>query len=140
MIPPSLLNIGYYFALLPVYEQQPAVPAASDSPSSSDGGEPDSGACAPATTEGAVGADADGINDQVALRMVLKGYKLTAVRQWEALANPGYEHFIETRDDDSDERQRQDQRARSIVRPNPQPGHDTVDPAGAAPTAPSDPE
>lgn len=118
MIPPSLLNISYYFSLLPIYEQAPAEPAAPCPPPASDAGDANADTPAPETNV-QPGGDADGINDQVALRMVFKGYKLTAIPQWEAQANAGYERWIESGGDDDAERQRQDQRARGTVKPQP---------------------
>jgi hypothetical protein len=127
VIPPSLLNIGYYFSLLPIYEQEPAPTSPSPAPADVADAEPGSAAANPAT-----GGDADGINDQVALRMVFKGYKLIAVPQWEAQANSGYEHAMDNRADDSEERRRQDQRARSTVHPQPPAATNTEQPGAAA--------
>jgi hypothetical protein len=135
MIPPSLLNASFLFTLIPIWEQEPVTPTPCPAPAAE-------GYDAPATesTElpsGLPAGDADGINDQVALRMVFKGYRLAVVPDWEAQVNPGYERFAENRNDDDAERQRQDQRARSAVRPNP---HAATNPeqAGSAPSAPSD--
>lgn len=118
MIPPSLLNITYYFSLLPVWEQEPVPTEPCPTPAASDGSQPDGESATPPANAQPAG-DADGINDQVALRLVFKGYKLTAVEDWNCLSNTGYERWVENRADDDAERQRQDQRARSATRPNP---------------------
>ena len=129
MIPPSLLNITYYFSLLPVWEQEPVPTEQSQTPAAADGSDTPE---ANAQSAGQPGADADGVNDQVAMRMVLKGYKLTAIPQWEAQANADYERWVEDRSDEDAERNRQDQRARSA-----RPSHAPSAGSGAASAPPS---
>jgi hypothetical protein len=132
MIPPSLLNASFLFTLIPIWEQEPAPlpPPCPAPPDSTDNG---ADGTAPAAQSA---GDADGVNDQVALRMVFKGYRLGITTDWNAEVNQGYERFVESRSDDDAERQRQNQRAGSPVRPNPPPaGNDIQDPA-----VPVDPE
>ena len=131
MIPPSLLNVTYYFSLLPVWEQEPVPTEQSQTPAAADGSGTNE---ANAQPSGQPGADADGVNDQVAMRMVLKGYKLSATPQWEAQANAGYEQWIEDRGDEDAERHRQDQRARG-ARPNPHPTATGPEAASAPPAS-----
>jgi hypothetical protein len=136
MIPPSLLNASFLFTLVPIWEQEPVSPAPCPAPAT-DGHDPtpsESGT----TPSGQPAGDADGINDQVALRMVLKGYKLAVIPDWVAEANPGYDHWVEGRSDDDAERQRQDQRARSAIRPASPQGPSGPEQPDTAPSAPSD--
>jgi hypothetical protein len=114
MIPPSFLTGSFLFTLIPVWEQEPAAPAPCPAPPPDDGAAPEQAA---APSESASGADADGVNDQVALRMVFKGYKLGVTTDWVAEVNPGHVRWGENRSDDDADRQRQDQRARSAARP-----------------------
>ena len=130
MIPPSLLNASFLFTLVPIWEQEPA-PAPPCPPPGADAPDAPATEAAPASNA-SVGADADGVNDQVALRMVFKGYRLAVMTDWAAEANPGYERWVENRGDDEAERQRQDQRARSAVRPS-----SPHAPSGAAAAAPT---
>lgn len=138
MIPPSLLNASFMFTLLPIWEQEPVptepCPAPASAPEGSDASNTESNS----QPSGQPAGDADGINDQVALRMVFKGYKLAVVPQWEAEANPGYERWVENRGDDDAERQRQDQRARSAIRPASPQGPSGPEQPDTAPSAPSD--
>jgi hypothetical protein len=127
MIPPSLMNGSFLFTLIPIWEPEP-VPA-------------DDPAAAPnetnADSSAQANGDADGVSDQAALRMVFKGYKLGVMTDWQAEAFTGYERSVENRSDEDAERERQNQRARSVVRANP---HAPAGPeqAGTAPSAPSD--
>jgi hypothetical protein len=131
MIPPSLLNASFLFTLIPIWEQEPVPPPPCTTPPENT----DNGADGTAPTAESAG-DADGVNDQVALRMVFKGYRLGITTDWNAEVNQAYERFVESHSDDDAERQRQNQRAGSPVRPNPPPaGIDTQGPAD-----PVDPE
>jgi len=138
MIPPSLLTASYIFTLLPIWEQEPVPTEPCPAPASAPDGSDASNTESNSQPSGQPAGDADGINDQVALRMVLKGYKLAVVPQWEAEANPGYERWVENRGDDDAERQRQEQRARSAVRPTSPQGPSGPEQPGAVPSAPSD--
>jgi hypothetical protein len=102
MIPPSLLNASFLFTLIPIWEQEPAPlpPPCPAPPDSTDNG---ADGTAPAAQSA---GDADGVNDQVALRMVFKGYRLGITTDWNAEVNQGYERFVESRSDDDAERQR----------------------------------
>ena len=134
MIPPSLLNVSYLFTLVPIWEQEPvATPSAGASPANAD----DPATDAAAQPNGQTGADADGVNDQVAMRMVLKGYRLSVMPDWLAEANPGYTHWVENRSDDDNEaeRQRQAQLARARLNPHAPSGEPE---AGSAPPTSSD--
>ena len=126
MIPPSLFNANLLFTLIPIWEPEP-VPA-------DDAAATPSEANAESSTQ--PHGDADGVNDQVALRMVFKGYKLGVMTDYQAEHFSGYERFVENRSDDDEERQRQDQRARSAVRPNPPAASGPQQP-GTTPSAPS---
>jgi hypothetical protein len=68
--------------------------------------------------------------------MVFKGYKLGVMTDYQAEVFSGYERCVENRSDDDEERQRQDQRARSAVRPNPPAASGPQQP-GTAPSTPS---
>jgi hypothetical protein len=133
MIPPSLLSISYYFSLVSIWENEPTEPAPSPLP---DGGCEGSDEATPAAAQ-PLSSDADGINDQVAMRRVFKGYKLEAVPQWEALANSGYERHVENRHDDDLDRARRDERSRN-TRPATTPAANGPDQPDAAPPASSD--
>ena len=135
---PSLLEVGYYFTWVPIWEDEPVSPPSEPTPggecAAAEGGrEPDTEAAA--ATES--GGDADGVNDEVAVRSVFKGFRLGVLTDWTAVLNPGYEHWVENRSDDDADRQRQDQRARSAVRPNPHAAGAPEQPDTAA-SAPSD--
>jgi hypothetical protein len=134
MIPPSLLSTNFLFTLIPIWEPAPAppepCPATTDDPAN-----PSGEASAPSSTQ--PNGDADGINDQVALRMVFKGFRLGLMTDWQAEAFAGYERFVENRSDDDEDRQRQDQRSRSAVRLNPNAASGPEQP-GTTPSAPSD--
>jgi len=130
MIPPSMLNASFLFTLVPIWEQEQVPPAPCQAPAT-DGDEPTASESG-AAPSGQPAGDADGTNDQVALRMVLKGYKLAVVPSWAAEANPGYERWVEGRSDDDAERQ--EQRARAGTRPKPpvassEPAADSAPPA-----------
>jgi hypothetical protein len=132
MIPPSLLSISYYFSLVSIWENEPTEPAPSPLP---DGGCDGTDGATPTAAESAAqgpAGDADGVNDQVALRRVFKGYKLEAVPQWEALANSGYERFVENRHDDDLDRARRDERSRN-ARPATTPAAGGPEQTDAAP-------
>ena len=134
IIPPTLLGLTYYFAAVPIYESEPVPPPPANPAGDGDGG------AGPLRPPAAVPlGDADGVNDQVATRLVFKGYKWVPMPSWEAESNPDYEVWIENRDDNDAERQRQDQRARSAVRPNPH-AATGLDQPGSAPAAPIDTE
>jgi hypothetical protein len=135
---PSLLDVGYYFTWVPVWEDEPVPPAPEQPPGGECGAaegssEPDTEAAA--TTE--PGGDADGVNDEVAVRSVFKGYRLGLMTDWVAEVNPGYERFVENRSDDDADRQRQDQRARSALRTNPHAAQ-SLEQHDPEPSAPSD--
>ena len=130
MIPPSLMNGSFLFTLIPIWEPAPAPsPPCPDDPAATP-------AEADAASDPEPRSDADGVNDQVALRMVFKGFRLAVVTDWQAEAFTGYERWVENRADDDAERERQNQRARGAVRPNP---HTPSGPeqAGTAPSASS---
>ena len=127
MIPPSLLNANFLFTLIPIWEPEP--PATTDDPANPSG---ETSAQSSAQPTG----DADGINDQVALRMVFKGFRLGLMTDWQAEAFAGYERFVENRSDDDEDRQRQNERARSALRPNPHAASGPEQP-GTTPSAPS---
>jgi hypothetical protein len=136
MIPPSLLNTNFLFTLIPIWEPEPVppqpCPETTDDPANTSGE-------ASARSSAQPNGDADGVNDQVALRMVFKGFRLGLMTDWQAEAFAGYERFVENRSDDDEDRQRQDQRVRSAVRPSPHAANGPEQP-GAAPSAPSDSE
>ena len=108
MIPPTLMYASYLFTAVPIFEQEPL-----DPPSS---GEAPPAGCTSAEAGGApapqAAGDADGINDQVAFRLVFKGFRWAAVPHWEAEVNPGYERWVEGRSDDAAEHAREDERTR----------------------------
>jgi hypothetical protein len=120
MIPPSLMNASFLFTLIPIWEEEPIpAPQPCPAPDSADGNDGTNAPTAAAADDAQPTGDADGVNDQMALRMVFKGYRLGVMTDFTAEANPGYERFAENRSDDDAERQRQEQRTRSAVRPSP---------------------
>ncbi len=114
MIPPSFLTGSFLLTWIPVWEQEPAAPEPNATAPTDDGAAPEQAA---APSDSSAGADADGVNDQVALRMIFKGYKLGVTTDWVAEVNPGHVRWAENRSDDDADRQRQDQRARGSARP-----------------------
>jgi len=132
MIPPSLMNASFLFTLIPIWEEEPVPPSPCPAPDA-DGSDPTTASSPSAAAQS--GGDADGVNDQVALRMVFKGYRLGVMTDFTAEANPGYERFAENRSDDDADRHRQEQRARNAVRPNP---HAASEPPGTSAPASSD--
>ena len=134
MIPPSLMNANFLFTLIPIWEQEPVPPTPCPAPTPTIRSDKASSRIDATQPDG----DADGVNDQVALRMVFKGYRLRRhdrLHQAEAFA--GYERFVENRSDDDEDRQRQDQRARSAVRSESACRERSEQP-GTTPSAPSD--
>jgi hypothetical protein len=139
MISPSLLDISYYFSLVPCWEDEPVAPAPEQNPEGACGsaeGANEPNAEATAASEAA--GDADGINDVVAVHRVFKGYRLVAVPDYTATAFTGYTRWIEDRQDDDLERGRRDERARHAA-PAHTPDPQTAPDLGVSDDAPSEP-
>jgi hypothetical protein len=135
MIPPSLMNASYLFTLIPFWEEEPVPPPPCTEPAAEGSDAPPAETTEPVS--GQPEGDADGVNDEVAVRLVFKGFRLGFMTDWVAEVNPGYERFVEHGSDDDADRQRQDQRARNAVRPNPHAAGSPEQPR-AEPSAPSD--
>jgi len=142
MIPPSLLDVSYYFSWVPVWEDEPITPhadATSDNASgSAEGGNEANTESTPAGEQPA--GDADGVNDVNAVQRVFKGYRLVAEVDYTATAFTGYTRWVENGQDEDLERGRRDERARRAVTPRPASTQAPEQPAApeASESAPSD--
>jgi hypothetical protein len=136
---PSLLEVGYYFTWVPVWEDEPVSPAPEQPPSGESaaaevGSEPETEAAAPTEP----GGDADGVNDEVAVRRIFKGYRLEAMPDYTATAFSGYVRYIDNRQDEDIEHGRRDEHARRAVSPHP--GSTQAPEQLTAPDAPDSPD
>jgi hypothetical protein len=138
MIPPSLLDVTYYFSWVPCWEDEPVAPTEpapeGANPSAESGNESNTEA-APAAEQ--PGGDADGVNDVVAVHRVFKGYRLVAIPDYTATAFTGYTRWIESGQDEDLERGRRDERARRAVNPHPTPSQAAPEQAAPSDDAPS---